>query len=202
MPKSAEPTQKVCPKPAPYHRKTKQDRLEPDAPKTSALPSQKHHRENLTLHNWLTVFAWMDSHPQATQADVVKHFATLSSGALLFMQCMLSQKIKTQSELEAQVSSNPSALSTKRPRVVTRPDVEQALILWARHMEAKSEIVTGPMLKVKRERFEEKLGVPEGERLLGDGWIAQFCRTYKLKEVRRHGEAASVNLQAVEVERV
>jgi hypothetical protein len=37
----------------------------------------------------------------------------------------------------------------QRLRVVTRPDVERALILWVRHMEERGETVNGPMLKAK-----------------------------------------------------
>lgn len=38
-------------------------------------------------------------------------------------------------------------------------------------------------------------------RLLGDGWISPFCKTYNIKEFHHHGEAGSVNLDAVATER-
>jgi hypothetical protein len=57
------------------------------------------------------------------------------------------------------------------------------------------------MLKVKRLKFEEQFDVPEAERLSGDGWIAPFCKAYGYKERRRHGEAGSVDIEAVEEER-
>lgn len=69
-------------------------------------------------------------------------------------------------------------------------------------MEAKGEQVNGPMLKEKRHEFEELFNVPEEERLLGDGWLKSFCRAYKLREHRRHGKAASVDITAVAAERV
>ena len=47
----------------------------------------------------------------------------------------------------------------------------------------------------------EQFNVPDLERLTGDGWISPFCKAYGLKEHRRHGEAGSVDLQAVEEER-
>ena len=68
-------------------------------------------------------------------------------------------------------------------------------------MEDKAEHVSGPMLREKRKRFEDLLGVPEEERLTGDGWVASFTKTYHLRERQRHGEAASVDLAAVEAER-
>ena len=69
------------------------------------------------------------------------------------------------------------ALSAKCPRIVTRPDVERALVLWIYSMEEKGESVTGPMLCVKWEKFEDSFNVPENEQLKGDGWIASFCKT-------------------------
>ncbi|PPQ75267.1 hypothetical protein CVT25_000840 [Psilocybe cyanescens] len=68
-------------------------------------------------------------------------------------------------------------------------------------MEAKGETVSRPMLLEKRKRYEEMLKVPDNERLPGDGWLASFCKAYKIKEYRRHGEAGSVDLGAVEAER-
>ncbi|KIK75626.1 hypothetical protein PAXRUDRAFT_172215 [Paxillus rubicundulus Ve08.2h10] len=58
------------------------------------------------------------------------------------------------------------------------------------------------MLREKQKRFEEKFEVPEAERLSGDSWVQSFCRTYKVREICCHGEAASVDLTAVEAERL
>jgi hypothetical protein len=66
--------------------------------------------------------------------------------------------------------------------------------------DSKGEIITGLMLQEKHARFEELLNVPDNQRLSGDGWVMSFCKTYKLKEQQRHGEAGSVDLQAVEAE--
>jgi hypothetical protein len=131
---------------------------------------------------------------------VVTHFKTLQSGALIFTQPTLSRKLKERLELEKRINNNPSALSSKRPHTVTRPDVEKALYLWVKHMEQKGEQVNGPMLKEKRIRFEELFNVPKDEQLSGEGWLAPFCRTYKIREFHRHGEAGSVDIAAVEEE--
>ena len=191
---------KPHPKLAPYAHKTRQ-KPSKHAPATSAKQQNSRSRENLTLHDWLTVFAYIDKHPTAPQSDVVQHFATQHTGALVFTQSTLSRKLKDRTNLEQRVHDNPSALSSKRPRIVTRPDVEKALVCWLHTMEDKKEHVTGPMLREKRRRFEDLLGVPEEERLTGDGWVASFTRTYNLREHRRHGEAGSVDLAAVEDER-
>ena len=119
------------------------------APKTSVRPIQSHKRNNLTLHDWMTVFAYIDAHPGMSQDAIVEHFKTRAEGTLTFDQSMLSQKIKGRKELEAQASDHPNALSSKRVRVVTHPDVERVLFLWVKHMEEKGETVNGPMLVAK-----------------------------------------------------
>ncbi|KLO10496.1 DDE-domain-containing protein [Schizopora paradoxa] len=169
--------------------------------KTSAKPKEKKHRDNLTLADWMMVFAYIDEHPTSSQTDIVNHFHDRHEGALVFTQGTLSRKIKKRAELEERVNSTPTALDSKRPRVVTRPDVEEALVLWVRHMEQKGETVSGKMLVEKRKRFEERMEIPEAQRLQGEGWVQKFCRTYKLRSIKRHGEAGSVDLEAVKRER-
>jgi len=61
--------------------------------KTLAKIIKKGH-ENLTLHDWIMVFAFIDQHPRKTQGDVAKHFVLKSDGTLIFMQCTLSRKMK------------------------------------------------------------------------------------------------------------
>ena len=118
----------------------------------------------------------MDSLPQPiNQSEVVRYFATRSQGALIFSQATLSCKLRQRPEMEARVESHPNAMSSKRPRIVTRPDVDQALWLWVQRLNQKGETVNGPMLMAKRGWFENTMDVPEDERLCGTGWIHSFC---------------------------
>jgi hypothetical protein len=195
-------TRKPREKPVPYKRRSQTTAKNKDAPTTSAKPDKITTRKNLTLNDWLTVFAYIDTHPNQSQAEIVAHFEKELTGALAFSQSALSRAVKRRAELEARVDSNPNALSSKRPRIVTRPDVEQALFKWVKHMEVKGETVNGPMLRAKRAKFEEEFDVPKEERLSGDGWVSSFCRTYKIREHRRHGEAGSVDLDAVAAQRI
>ncbi|KAI5987728.1 hypothetical protein EDD15DRAFT_2173185, partial [Pisolithus albus] len=104
---------------------------------------------NLTLHDWLTVFMYVDEHPDLPQEWVVAHFNSWPEGMLKFTQATLYWKLKKREKLEAQVQSHSDALSRKRPRTVTCPEVEWALVLWVCHMEEKGEVVNGPMLQEK-----------------------------------------------------
>ncbi|KAG6865491.1 hypothetical protein C0995_005985, partial [Termitomyces sp. Mi166 len=100
-----------------------------------------------------------------SQGQIHEHFQSKMDGTLIFSQSALSRKLKEWEKYEAHAQDNPNALSSKHPHVVTRPNVERALFLWVKHMEAKGETVNGLMLKKKRIRFEKELGVPEEERL-------------------------------------
>ena len=103
-------------------------------------------QENLTLNDWLTVFDFIDSHPDVPQECVAKHSKMRQEGTLEFTQSMLSWKLKKCTQLQERVNSHPNALSGKCPRTVTSPEVEKALVLWVRSMEGKGETVNGKML--------------------------------------------------------
>jgi hypothetical protein len=151
----------------------------------------------------MTVIEYVKAHPAASQDAVVQHFKTCPDGILIFDQSTLSHRLQNQEKLEGFVNAYPNALSMKVMKwqcIVTRPDVEQAVFLWLRHMEEKRESVNGPMLVAKRAKFEKSLGVPEDERLKDDRWIPKFKKAYGIKEYCRHGEAASVDLAAVKAE--
>jgi hypothetical protein len=133
---------------------------------------------------------WSDTLPRSKQASL-----------FLISQPYVSHKLRERPKLEARINDNPTALSSKRPRIVTCPEVERALVLWVQHMETLGETVTGGMLREKRKHFEVELKVPDEEKFLGEGWVASFCKTYKIREHQRHGESGSVDLEAVEAER-
>ncbi len=192
-------TRKPLEKPTPYQRKPKPP-IKKDVARTSAKSIESDKRRNLTLADLLIIFKFIDEHPLLSQERVVEYFRTNKEGALVFTQSALSRKLKNRTELEERSQSNPLALSEKRARIVTQPDVECALVLWVNHMMEKGETVSGPMLREKRKRFEDLFKVPDDERLGGDGWISSFCKTYKIKEHKQHGEAGSVDLEAVEHE--
>ncbi|KAJ7263550.1 hypothetical protein C8J57DRAFT_981617, partial [Mycena rebaudengoi] len=109
---------------------------------------------NLTLYDWMNVFAFVDEHPRMSQQSITEHFRSLQTGALVFSQETLSRKLKMRTVLEERFNQNPTALSSKRERVVTRLDVDRGLVLWVQQIEGKGETVTGDMLIEKRRRLE------------------------------------------------
>ncbi|EGO01376.1 hypothetical protein SERLA73DRAFT_151824 [Serpula lacrymans var. lacrymans S7.3] len=161
---------KPCAQTTPY-KKSKPRVQGKNTPKTSAVNAPKHAHSHLTLHDWLTVVAYHDNNQPITQQDVVKHFTNRAEGALVFTQSSLSHHLsaKGRQDDKEHLAPTPMALSSKKVRVVTRPDVKKSLFMWTKHMEEKREYITGPMLMAKREKFEEAMNVPPEERMKSDG---------------------------------
>ncbi|THV02306.1 DDE-domain-containing protein [Dendrothele bispora CBS 962.96] len=201
---------KPRPKSGPYKKldreaRTQKKRDSKDASKTSAVKlDEKEKRQNLTLADWLGVVEYFDNHQPMTQAECVEYFAKRREGALFFNQTTLGRHLnKTGRKKDQDLLKNgtPNMLLSKRVRVVSSPEVEKALWYWCQSMEAKGEHYTGPMLLEKRCRFEDQFNVPQNSRPTTEGRIQSFKKTYKIKEYQRHGEAGSVNLEAVAAER-
>ena len=64
-----------------------------DNTKSSAKSLKTQQCLNLTLHDWIVVFAYTDAHPGQSQDAIVEHFKTHHKGALIFNQSTLSQRL-------------------------------------------------------------------------------------------------------------
>ena len=84
----------------PYKYHSQQKLVDKDSPKTTAKPIMKR-KENLMLHDWMTVFAFINKHPGISQDAIVNHFKHCTEGVLIFDQSTLSQKLKNRLVLEA-----------------------------------------------------------------------------------------------------
>jgi len=74
--------------------------------------------------------------------------------------------------------------------------------LWVLKAMGNGILLTGEVLQQKWNKFADLAGIPEDERLkLSNGWLGCFKGRNGLKEMKRHGEAASSKVQTVEMER-
>ena len=64
-------TRKLREKPAPYKQRSQAVPKTKDTPATSAKPDKITARKNLTLNDWLVVFAYIDTHPNQSQGEIV-----------------------------------------------------------------------------------------------------------------------------------
>ena len=63
-------------------------------------------------------------------------------------------------------------------------------------------LLTGEILRQKWNAFANMVGIPDDDRLkLSNGWLKCFKDRNGLKEMRRHGEAASARVETMERER-
>lgn len=76
------------------------------------------------------------------------------------------------------------------------------MYLWVSKAMRDSILLTGEILHQKWNAFADLVGVAEDERLkLSNGWLGHFKERNGLKEMRKHGEAASPQAETVEKER-
>ena len=81
--------------------------------------------------------------------------------------------------------------------------VSEMLELWVSKALAEKVLLTGEVIRQKWTKFADLAGVPEDERLrLSEGWLTWFKTRTGLKEIKRHGEAASASSDIVNKERL
>ena len=76
------------------------------------------------------------------------------------------------------------------------------MYLWVSKAMGDRIVLTGEILRQKWNTFADMVGIPEDDRLkLSNGWLGRFKDRNGLKEMKRHGEAASSAADTVEKER-
>ena len=76
------------------------------------------------------------------------------------------------------------------------------MYLWVSKAMGDGIPLTGEILHQKWNSFADMASIPEDERLkLSNGWLGRFKVRYGLREMRRHGEAASADADTVNAER-
>jgi hypothetical protein len=86
------------------------------------------------------------------------------------------------------------ASNAKHLKQVEHPEIEDMMELWIAKAMRDRVHLTGEVIREKWTHFADFAGIPQEERLaLSDGWLTALKRRYGLKELKRHGEAASAN---------
>ncbi|RPD58656.1 DDE-domain-containing protein [Lentinus tigrinus ALCF2SS1-6] len=66
--------------------------------------------------------------------------------------------------------------------------------LWILQAREQGIILTGAVLRAKWKSFADRAGIPSNEQLsLSEGWLARLKNRHDLRDIKRHGEAGSVN---------
>jgi hypothetical protein len=120
------------------------------------------------------------------------------------MQPLISSWVANEQKWrDAFEASRDSERSAKSIRQTEHPQVTEMLEVWVSKAMAEGLILTGEVIRRKWKQFADIVGVPDDERLkLREGWLTSFKARNGLKNVKRHGEAASVPIDTVEKEQL
>lgn len=101
-------------------------------------------------------------------------------------QPLVSAWVKDEPKWREEWERNNGGCTAKWARQTQHPEVTEMMELWV--LKAMAEDILA--------------GVPQDERLnLSDGWLTRFKAQTGLKQFKRHGDAASADLETVKRER-
>jgi len=134
------------------------------------------------------------------QSATARHFAPIYPN-LQLKQPLISSWVNQEAKWHEQwdTTNKQTDLATKRVRQTEHPEVSEMMYLWVSKAMSNGILLTGEVLRQKWNAFAELVGIPEDERLkLSNGWLGRFKERNGLRQMKRHGEAASANAETVE----
>lgn len=159
-------------------------------------------KENAMLAQRIEILDWHHSNGK-NQSKTTRHFAPLYPN-LQIKQPLISSWVKDEVKWRDQWSraNQQGEKASKRARQTEHPEVSEMMALWVTKAMADKILLTGEVLRQKWEVFAKMAGVLEEDKLkLSNGWLSRFKGRFGLKQLKRHGEAASVEQKTVEDER-
>ncbi|KAF7347008.1 DDE-domain-containing protein [Mycena venus] len=155
--------------------------------------------EHATLAQKIEILDWYHANGQK-QGATAKHWAPIYPN-LRLKQPKISDWVRNEAKIRLEFSQSVSK-AVKRMRQTQHPQVTEMLELWVEQAMRDKIQLNGEVLRQKWKQFADLCGVPEDERLaLSTGWLERTKHRLGLREFKRHGEAASADPIAVEMER-
>jgi hypothetical protein len=182
-----------------FEKETKEPTKKPVQPTPVPAFTKK---ENATLAQRIEILDWHNSNGK-NQSKTTRHFAPLYPN-LQIKQPLISSWVKDEVKWRDQRNNanQQGDRATKRARQTEHPEVSEMMALWVTKALADKVLLTGEVLRQKWEVFAKMAGVPEDDKLkLSNGWLSRFKERFGLKQLKRHGEAASAEDKTVEDER-
>ncbi len=159
-------------------------------------------KENATLEQRIEILDWYHKNKK-NQSKTAEHFTPIYPN-LQIKQPRISKWVKNEAKIREQweQANHKSDRTAKRARQTEHPEVSEMMYLWVSKAMGDGILVTGEVLRQKWNAFADLVGILQEDRLkLSNGWLARFKERNGLKEMKRHGEAASANADTVETER-
>ncbi len=159
-------------------------------------------KENSTLAQRIEILDWYHKN-RKNQTATAQHFSPLYPN-LKLKQPLISSWVKEEPKFRKQweKTNHQSDRKTKRVRQTEHPEISEMMYLWVSKAMGDGILLTGEVLRQKWNAFADLAGIPKDDRLkLSNGWLARFKDRNGLREMKRHGEAASANAMTAETER-
>lgn len=164
--------------------------------------SQK--KENATLAQRIEILDWHHAQDKPSQKKTAEHFAPIYPN-LCIKQPLVSTWLSDEQQWREHwnvAQEKGRASNAKHLKQVEHPEIEDMMELWIVKAMRDRVHLTGEVIREKWTRFADLAGIPQEERLaLSDGWLTALKRQCGLKELKRHGEAASADPIDIENER-
>ncbi|KAF8229004.1 hypothetical protein L208DRAFT_1214064, partial [Tricholoma matsutake] len=156
-------------------------------------------KENATLAQRIEILDWYHKNGK-NQSKMAKHFDPIYPN-LKMNQPLVSAWVKGEAKWWEEWAHSSGGHTAKRAHQTQHPEVTKMMELWVSKAMAESVLLTGEVLRQKWTKFADLAGVPQDEHLnLSDGWLSCFKARTGLKQFKRHGNAASADLEAVKRE--
>ena len=106
--------------------------------------------------------------------------------------------LSREDEIRASVIRKPALLAYKhiapKPKF---PELDEALAIWVNNAVDSGLTVNGPTIQAQAREFAQQLDIGNDKLKLSNGWLDLAKDRMNLKQVVRHGEAASISPKAV-----
>jgi hypothetical protein len=159
-------------------------------------------KENSRLEQRIEILDWHHKNG-GNQSVTARHFAPIYPN-LQIKQPLISSWIKDEAKwrLQWEQTGHRNDRAAKRVRQTEHPQITEMMHLWVSKAMEDGILLTGEVLRQKWIQFADLAGIPSDERLkLSNGWLESFKEKAGLKQLTRHGEAASSKMETVERER-
>ena len=155
-------------------------------------------KEIATNQQRIEVLDWYHANGK-NQTLTARHFDPIYPN-LHLKQPIISSWVKDEAKWRAAYEADGGvARLAKRVSTTLHPQVTEMLELWIEMACEDGLILTGEIIRQKWRSFADLAKIPPDERLvLSEGWLTRLKERIGLKEMKRHGNAASAHLNTVE----
>lgn len=166
---------------------------------SAVQPVKMKQRNSLSYAAKIEILDYCTSGPGASQRqqDVAEHFQVRWPWVT---QATVSKILSSRKELEKKRKDDPDRLKFKRPGHFKVPELEAVMTLW---FNTNQDVLTmtSEIIRAKATKLAQDMGIPSNKIQFSKGWVEAFKARHGIRQISRHGEAASVSPDQVALAR-